>query len=181
MRGGFEAGNKDHFWKLRNILDKAPKLERRLSFSPSFSSDEARIYAASDFLYMLSMDEPFGYSAVKAMTVGAIPIVTHVGGLKDIVIPIDLSGEGNGVVVSVSDSDRYVPNGGYDSTRTDVVPFQIFGATSQALMLHQNEQLRRQAVASGLSFDYLWEGKDGKGPVVQYEQLFHEAIAARKG
>lgn len=66
------------------------KFPRSVGVRIAFNEGLARnVYAASDFFLVPSRFEPCGLTQMYAMRYGAIPIVSHTGGLRDTVEPID--------------------------------------------------------------------------------------------
>ncbi|AEC51525.1 hypothetical protein PNA2_0609 [Pyrococcus sp. NA2] len=62
------------------------------------------IYGSVDFVLIPSYFEPFGLVSLEAMCLGAIPIASSVGGLRDVVISLDDDPErGTGLLVKPGD------------------------------------------------------------------------------
>ena len=63
------------------------------------------VYGSADFVVIPSYFEPFGLVQLEAMCLGAIPIGSAVGGIKDTVIDIDANPEGaTGILVPPRDA-----------------------------------------------------------------------------
>jgi glycogen synthase len=90
----------------RRIEAAAGRSGRRLRFVNQFSSSEAvrEILAAVDFALIPSRFEPFGLIQLEAMAMGAIPIASRTGGLKDVIIDVGLPG-GFGRLFENGDAD----------------------------------------------------------------------------
>ncbi len=72
----------------RRIEAAAERSGRRLRFINQFCPSEAvrEILAAVDFALIPSRFEPFGLIQLEAMAMGAIPIASRTGGLKDVIL-----------------------------------------------------------------------------------------------
>ena len=91
----------------QSLLDLSQKYPREISVTIAYDEKFARaIYAGSDFLLMPSRFEPCGLNQMYAMRYGTVPVVTHVGGLKDTVI--DIQKEGHGIVSESIDANGFV-------------------------------------------------------------------------
>lgn len=91
----------------KSLLELAKKYPRDISVTIAYDEKLAHsIYAGCDFLLMPSRFEPCGLNQMYAMRYGTLPVVTHVGGLKDTVVDID--NDGNGIVVKATNADSFV-------------------------------------------------------------------------
>lgn len=90
------SGDKELEKLLRGLAEKYPRdIEVIIAYDEKIARE---IYAGCDFLMMPSRFEPCGLNQMYAMRYGTIPIVSHVGGLKD-TVP-DISQNGSGIVAS---------------------------------------------------------------------------------
>ena len=91
----------------KSLLDLANKYPRDISVTIAYDEKMAhQIYAGCDFLLMPSRFEPCGLNQMYAMRYGTLPIVTHVGGLKDTVR--DIKSKGSGIVTESIDAEGFV-------------------------------------------------------------------------
>ena len=73
-----------------------------------FSNEMAhRITAASDLLLMPSRFEPCGLNQLYAMHYGTVPVVHHVGGLRDTVRHFDGFNDGTGFAFERAETDKF--------------------------------------------------------------------------
>jgi len=86
------SGDKD----LENmVVELSNNYPKKIAAEIAYNEQLARhIYAGSDFLIMPSRFEPCGLNQLYAMRYGTVPIVSHVGGLKDTVKDVSKKGEG---------------------------------------------------------------------------------------
>jgi len=90
----------------KSLSDLAEKYPRDIEVIIAYNEKLAReIYAGCDFLMMPSRFEPCGLNQMYAMRYGTIPIVSHVGGLKD-TVP-DIADGGNGIVARTIDTEGF--------------------------------------------------------------------------
>lgn len=91
----------------KSLLVLAKKHPRDISVTIAYDEKMAhQIYAGCDFLLMPSRFEPCGLNQMYAMRYGTIPVVTHVGGLKDTVS--DINNGGDGIVTQSIDANGFV-------------------------------------------------------------------------
>lgn len=116
-----------------------------------FSQDMAsKIYAGCDLFLMPSKSEPCGLSQMIAMSYGSIPIVNAVGGLKDTVIPFDITTEeGNGINFQ-----------SYDS-------YDMLDAVYRGLALYKQKKLWSIVTKNAMKTDFSWNNS-----VEKYLELY---------
>jgi len=95
-----------------------------------------QIYAGCDFLIMPSRFEPCGLNQLYAMRYGTIPIVSHVGGLKDTVI--DITKDGQGLVIKELNEKGLVD------------------AISRSIDLYRNKKALSKLIGQITKLDYSW-------------------------
>lgn len=90
------VGTGDQYYE-RKLLEKQNYFNR-FKACITFSNELAqKLYAASDIFLMPSKAEPCGLAQLIAMRYGSIPVVHHIGGLKDTIIPFNVeTKDGNG-------------------------------------------------------------------------------------
>lgn len=125
----------------KDIEDKAVKLTKKQSGSlgveVAYNEKLARhIYAGCDFLLMPSRFEPCGLNQMYAMRYGTIPIVSHVGGLKDTVI--DIADQGQGVVIDTLNKKGLIT------------------AITRAIELYQDKDKFAKLIKQSSKLDYSW-------------------------
>jgi starch synthase len=90
----------------KSLIVLAEKYPRDVEVIIAYNEKLAReIYAGSDFLMMPSRFEPCGLNQMYSMRYGTVPIVSHVGGLKD-TVP-DISENGVGIVAQSVDENGF--------------------------------------------------------------------------
>jgi len=144
--------------RVRQLL--SGKLGINITGSLDFAKpeDQHLILAGSDAILMPSRYEPCGYVQLEGMRYGAIPIVTHVGGLKDTVVPFD-------------------GNNGYGVIIREATPEHITNALREALQIFQNKERWRIAVMNALKEDFAWDGP--RNSVGKYVQLYERVKEQR--
>ena len=92
---------------LRDLANRFPdKMVVRLAFDPRLAD---RVYAGADAYLMPSRSEPCGLSQLFAMHFGTIPVVHATGGLKDTVLPYDVTtGEGRGFTFQTYNGEDFM-------------------------------------------------------------------------
>lgn len=89
-----------------DLCDLARKYPKDVEVIIAYDEGLARaIYAGCDYLMMPSRFEPCGLNQMYAMRYGTIPIVSHVGGLKD-TVP-DIKNGGHGIVSRTMDGEGF--------------------------------------------------------------------------
>ncbi|MEM9545005.1 MAG: glycogen/starch synthase [Bacteroidota bacterium] len=89
-----------------SLVDLAKKYPRDIGVTIAYDEKLARaIYAGCDFLMMPSRFEPCGLNQMYSMRYGTVPIVSHVGGLKD-TVP-DINDNGYGIVARSVDAEGF--------------------------------------------------------------------------
>ncbi len=99
------------------------------------------IYAGCDFLIMPSRFEPCGLNQMYAMRYGTVPIVTHVGGLKDTVR--DISNNGEGIVIKELNKEG------------------VIEAIEKSINLYKNKKQFLNLRKSISTLDYSWSNSAG--------------------
>ena len=107
------------------------------------------IYAASDFLMMPSRFEPCGLNQMYSMRYGTIPIVSHVGGLKD-TVP-DVKRKGHGIVSPSIDA------GGF------------FESLKRAITLYKDKKRFGSVLSRIIKVDFSWDQSASK-----YAEIYKE-------
>ncbi len=111
-----------------------------------------RLYAAADFLWMPSRNEPCGLNQMYAMRYGTVPIARATGGLLDTIDPFD-GQEGDGFLFR------------------DLEEYQgMWGIESASRLYHQPE-LHQQVRTKIMEKDLSWEHSASK-----YLDIYHEII-----
>ena len=119
-----------------------------------FSNEmSAKIYAASDLFLMPSKTEPCGLSQLISMRYGTVPVVHHVGGLRDTVIPFT-GVEGNGFT--------------FESFQAGDMMDAIYRAVT---CFYQSPDEWKQIIKNNLQKDVSWEQSAKK-----YLDLYHEVV-----
>ncbi len=97
------AGQRDHVDRMRAVASAMPD---RVAFIEGYDVALGhRIFAGADLYLMPSRFEPCGLAQMQAMTYGAMPVVTDVGGLHDTVVDADANAdEGTGFVAATVDA-----------------------------------------------------------------------------
>lgn len=143
------SGDKSIEQSLKNLAEKYP---RDIEVIIAYDEKQAReIYAGCDFLIMPSRFEPCGLNQMNAMRYGTVPIVSHVGGLKD-TVP-DIENDGYGIVAKTIDEEGF-----REGIERAVA---LFGQKSQL-----TEQIEKIA-----SIDYSWSNSAKK-----YADLYQSII-----
>ena len=139
--------------KLSEAASKYPdKLSLNLKFSRALAS---KIYSSSDMYLMPSKSEPCGLSQLLAMHYGSVPIVHETGGLKDTVVPFDVTtGEGMGF------------------TFKQFSPDDMLDALYRALDVYNNKGLWKKVTENGMTCDFSW-----KVPAAEYIELYNNLIS----
>ena len=143
------------------IAERMRQLQKNIRGSPNFVGPEMqhRVLAGSDAILMPSSPtEPCGQVQLEGMRYGAIPIVTHVGGLRDTVKPVGEDG-GYGIVI-----DEESPDGIVRALRTSV---ELFRNSARWTEL--------EIAAAGQ--DFSWTGpRDSVGKYIAlYEKLIKQS------
>ncbi len=110
-----------------------------------------RIYAASDLFLMPSRYEPCGLGQMIAMRYGALPVVTHTGGLADTVVDAD-DGDGTGFILA------------------ELTPPALMTALARARKVLSSARRLQAMRATGMTRDFSW-GASARAYVALYEQL----------
>ena len=124
--------------------------------------DEAlahRIFAGSDLYLMPSRFEPCGLAQMQAMSYGAIPIVTDVGGLHDTVIDAD------------DDPDQ-----GTGYVASEASAMAILDATHRAVRGWRATKTRRMLRQRGMRIDWSW-----RQPAIRQVALYTSILGTRRG
>jgi starch synthase len=96
--------------KLAHLAWKLPNLKVILQFNNALAH---LIEGGGDFFLMPSLYEPCGLNQIYSLRYGAIPIVSHTGGLADTVEKYDpASGDGTGFII-----DRVTPEAVYKAVK----------------------------------------------------------------
>lgn len=99
------------------------------------------IYAGADLFWMPSATEPCGLSQMIAMRYGTLPIVHEVGGLKDTVLPYDLTTK-TGTGFGFSEFSSY----------------SLMYSTLSAIDLYRKDQQTwQQLIKNAMKKDFSWE------------------------
>ncbi|MCX5789158.1 MAG: glycogen synthase GlgA [Elusimicrobia bacterium] len=113
-----------------------------------------RLYAAADLFLMPSRFEPCGLSQMIAMRYGAVPVVTHTGGLADTVFEAD-GGRENGFVA-------------LQATAEDV-----WAALQRAIAAYSRGKEWSRRVGVAMSADHSWERS-----AEAYESLYQAVVSS---
>jgi len=134
----------------QSLVDLAARYPKDVAVIIAYDEALARkIYAGSDFLLMPSRFEPCGLNQMYAMRYGTIPIVSHVGGLKD-TVP-DIANAGNGIV----------------SRETSV---EGFGKSiARAVDLYKDKKKFNKQIAKVTDLDWSWNNSAQK-----YAELYRK-------
>jgi starch synthase len=163
----------------------------RVSALDTFATrdEEEMIYAASDLLLMPSRREPCGYSQMKAMGVGTVPLVNPVEGLLATVKKFNFVDcfEGNGLYIEhpLPSSKWEIPYNslafGLIANLAEHVSPIVSSVLSAADLYSSQPVVWRKLMGNCVSTDFRWNQGRGKGPVTEYVSLYREAIDARRG
>jgi len=135
-----------------SLLDLAAKYKRDVAVIIAYDEKLARaIYGGSDFLMMPSRFEPCGLNQMYAMRYGTVPIVSHVGGLKD-TVP-DISEGGNGIVAHSIDANGFG------------------GCIDRATTFYKQKNDFNQHIKKITSIDFSWSNSASK-----YAELYQSLI-----
>ena len=136
----------------KSLLALAKKYPRDISVTIAYDEKMAhQIYAGCDFLLMPSRFEPCGLNQMYAMRYGTLPVVTHVGGLKDSVI--DIKSGGSGIVSKSIDAIGFVEG------------------IERSIALYSNKNLIAKHSKKSKNVDWSWSQSAKK-----YAELYNQFI-----
>ena len=130
-----------------------------------FDYDESLAHlmqAGSDFIVVPSRFEPCGLTQLCALRYGAVPVVTHVGGLADTVIDANEAALTAGVATGLQFSPP--------------VASQMIYALERAGALYQDAATMRRLRVNGMRADVSW-----RSPAKRYAVLYREIAPASAG
>lgn len=135
------------------LIDLAERHPREVGVLVAYDERLARaIYAGADFLMMPSRFEPCGLNQMYAMRYGNVPIVSHVGGLKDTVPDIDE--DGFGIVAQSVDVEGFCEG------------------IERAVAFYNNKSKFKKHIKKIAGIDYSWNNSAGK-----YASLYQSLLA----
>lgn len=130
-----------------------------LSFSRGHAPAESvrELFGAVDFVLVPSRYEPFGLAALEAMAMGAIPVVSRVGGLRDVVLDLKKAEGGFG---------RTFEPGNPDALASAVEGLLALAAPrlEPARMAAKNAARRRSSRAMAGGYESLYDELCGEPP-----------------
>lgn len=137
------------------LTDLAERYPRDIKVIIAYNERIAReIYAGSDFLMMPSRFEPCGLNQMYAMRYGTVPIVSHVGGLKD-TVP-DIEDNGSGIVAQTIDEEGFSEG------------------IKRAINLYKNKNNLNQLINQITKNDFSWSQS-----AALYADLYRELMAEK--
>jgi starch synthase len=134
---------------------RAAECDDRVAYLPT--TDEALahlVVAGSDLLLVPSRFEPCGLTPMEAMRCGTIPVVTPVGGLRDIVID--------------ASADPVLGNG-FIAPATDAVGVSL--ALARAVRVLEDDARRTAIRRNGMIADWSW-----RTPAMAYLDVYEELL-----
>lgn len=135
------------------MYELAKKYPERLGVYIGYQEALAhQIYAATDFLIMPSRVEPCGLNQLYAMRYGTVPVVSHIGGLRDTVVDCDTEG-------------------GYGITFPKTNVTEVVAAIHRALVLYAAPTRFESIRAELLKLDFSWYKS-----AVRYIELYQKII-----
>ncbi|MEL7431975.1 MAG: glycogen/starch synthase [Chlamydiota bacterium] len=145
-----------HFEKLAKTYEHHPHLR----FIPLFSNELSRwLYAAADFLFMPSKFEPCGLTQMIAMKYACVPIVHHIGGLKDTIFDPRY------------EKDSKKVNGFYFTKSS----FSIAKETINYALDVWKKDRCKTLIENGMSASYSWDA-----PAKKYEAIYKQIVAKNR-
>ena len=133
----------------------------RVSAHIGYAEDLAHLMqAGADAILVPSRFEPCGLTQMCALRYGALPVVSHVGGLADTVVDANDAAVEAGVATGI----QFAPVNGE----------QLAFAIGRALALWKNQARWRRLQARGMATDVSW-----RHPAQQYARLYRELVASR--
>jgi len=129
---------------------EAVKKRTKGRFNAYFGYDEKlahRMYAGADFLLMPSFVEPCGLNQMYALRYGTVPVVSHVGGLKDTVIDIS--------------------EGGFGFVHKDINVLAVSEAINRAVTFYDNKNAMKKNRKYIMQIDHSWDKS-----AAEYKQLY---------
>ncbi len=148
---GLGTGDPEHESMFLNL---ASRYSKRVGVKIEFSERTAHlIEGGCDFFIMPSRFEPCGLNQMYSLRYGTVPIVSPVGGLKDTVIDIESSEEGNGFVMK--------------SVSSEALEEAVLRAIS---MYVSNPSLTTEIRRRGMAGDYGWQ-RGAQRYIELYEKL----------
>ncbi|MBI3590887.1 MAG: glycogen/starch synthase [Candidatus Melainabacteria bacterium] len=143
--------------KFENELIKA--IDKYKNIKAIFNHEPIKkFYAGTDFFINLNKYEPSGTSVLTAMKYGSVPVAYATGGIKDIVIDVELGEEANGIIFknySVED---------------------LIDTIGKAIKLYKNKERWTKLVKQTMSFN-LAELATAKKYLTCYERIVNHVHA----
>jgi len=158
-----------------NTDSKPTYIDTRLEYNEGLAH---QMYAGSDFMFMPSRVEPCGLNQMYAMTYGAIPIVSNVGGLKDTVHPMTDSVPRK-IAASKNESSPSTlqnPNG-HGFVIDDFSVQNIVGILRQAVDFWHQQDERLAWMKTNHQVDFSW-ARSAAATQKVYENLQSKRIGA---
>ena len=150
---GDEAQDGYYSLSLKKIMEQFPE---KFCYMPFDSSNETRLYGASDLFLMPSLIESCGTSQMIAMHYGAVPVVSCISALKDSVVPM-----------SEEEMDKGV---GYWTYPDDC--WMLYEVLVKALSDYKDKDKWNYMVWKCMVTDFSWEHASMK----EYALLYHDIL-----
>lgn len=149
------VGDKSYYKWFEKMNEKYKgKVCMRVEFDENFSH---KVYAGSDIFLMPSKFEPCGLGQLIACAYGAVPIVTHVGGLADTVLQFDIKNQtGTGFILNDYSSNS------------------LLEAIENSLSVYHHKRVWKKLVTNIMKLNFSWERSASKYITIYKNLINHQ-------